>query len=236
MNTPTKLHSQRRMFASLGGLALVAMSAAGCDSDEIDEISNFDEVAARDAETDTAALVSETPDPIDGLRPVGFDEERQVYVFDRDGDEVPDITEFLEGTDMLDPDSKPGLEFLAPADEQAAGFPTVNCRSGFRQAGSRLCISSNVQSPTEYRWAVHVCRNKQSNVCSYEDLTYLYINSSLDEFYNPNGRWIGHITVDDFVLCGNKSITYDWDPDFKNFEGTCHKNEKRRYWCCHDDG
>ncbi|PRQ05768.1 hypothetical protein ENSA5_00880 [Enhygromyxa salina] len=215
------------------------MSAAGCDSEplDVDEASSVATAIGDDQSLLLRAdvLVSETPEAIAGLSPVAFDSDRQVYVFDRDGDEVPDITEALEGTDPLDPASKPGPGELAPIDEETAGFPRSSCRPGFRQAGSRLCISSSVENPTEYRWAVHICRNKHSEVCSYEDLTYLYINSKLDEFYNPRSKWIGHITVDDFVLCGNKDITYDWDPDWKNFEGTCHKNEKRRFWCCHDD-
>jgi hypothetical protein len=114
-------------------------------------------------------------------------------------------------------------------------FPAASCRPGFLQAGPRLCANSAVQNPATYVNAVSICRNNRSHVCSYEDLSYLYLNSSLDGNYNPNGRWIGNMPSDDQVFCGNAAITANNDPDITNFEGTCAKNQARGFWCCHDD-
>lgn len=116
-----------------------------------------------------------------------------------------------------------------------AVFPAATCRPGYRQAGPRLCASTSVQNPATYPNAVSACRNNRGHVCSYEDLTYLYLNSSLDAAYNPNGRWIGNMPSDDQVFCGNAAITINNDPDISNFEGTCAKTDVRGYFCCHDD-
>jgi hypothetical protein len=224
------IHTKAPIFSSLGGLALLAISTAACDVDNPETSTDVDEALALDAED--PGLVSESPDTIDGLGPVGFDEERQVYVYDRDDDGFPDITEDLEGTDMFDPDSNPALDWLAPTAQ--GGFPAGNCRAGFRPAGSRLCISTHTQNAAKYRYAILNCRNHRSNVCSYADLTYLYVYSALDATYNPSGKWIGDMTGDDQVLCGNRTISYDGDPDWANFEKTCSKTDVRSYWCCHD--
>lgn len=157
---------------------------------------------------------------------VGFDTDRQVYVYDADGDSFPDLTEQLGGTDLLDP-SDPG-----PGEPL---FPATSCRAGFIQAGSRLCITQGVQNAARYRIAARNCRNQRGQVCTYEDLTYLYYSSGLDANYNPDGAWLGTMVGDDEVLCGNKDITFNNDPDIVNFEGTCNKNDTRAYWCCHDD-
>jgi len=36
------------------------------------------------------------------------------------------------------------------------------------------------------------------------------------------------------VNCGNRTITFDNDPDVWDFEGTCDKSGQNAYWCCHD--
>jgi hypothetical protein len=114
-------------------------------------------------------------------------------------------------------------------------FPAATCRPGYQQAGPRLCISNQLQNAATYPAAASNCRTNRGQVCSYEDLTYLYRNSQLDAQYNPNGRWIGNMPSDDQAFCGNAAITADGDPDGNNFEGTCAKSDNRGYWCCHDD-
>jgi hypothetical protein len=119
-----------------------------------------------------------------------------------------------------------------PEPVSAAGFPAANCRSGFRQAGPRLCISENVQAPAQFDTAMRLCRSQRAYVASYGDLYYLYVNTNLDANYNPNGRWIGpDLIADDRALCGNVNVP----PNQENFEGTCNKNDVRAYWCAHDD-
>ena len=63
---------------------------------------------------------------------MGYDDDRAVYIYDRDGDDYPDITEELAGTDMFDPDSNPGMGQvgLSPDTQEAGGFPATSCRSG----------------------------------------------------------------------------------------------------------
>ncbi len=161
-----------------------------------------------------------------------FDTDRNMVLQDSDKDGVPDLTESLEGTNPNDPVDFQGAQ--NSDDLEAVGFPTTACRPGYRQAGPRLCISTNVQNATRYAWAQRRCRVQQGRVASYEDLYYLYIHSNLDASYNPNGRWIGNMVADDNALCGNRSITFDGDPDRDNFEGTCNKNNNRGYWCAHD--
>ncbi len=115
----------------------------------------------------------------------------------------------------------------------AAAVPTGQCRPGYTERGPRMCIS-NLRPGANYPNATSVCRNEYAAVCTYEDLTYLYINSSADASYNASGRWIGPLADDDRAYCGNRNITFDNDPDIWNFEGTCNKSDTRRYWCCHD--
>jgi hypothetical protein len=118
----------------------------------------------------------------------------------------------------------------------AAGFPTGTCRAGFIQAGPRLCISEFVQDAAQFDTAMARCRNQRAYVASYGDLYYLYVNTALDANYNPNGRWIGpDLVADDTAFCGNRNITANGDGDQENFEGTCNKNDRRNYWCAHDD-
>ncbi|WP_146158165.1 hypothetical protein [Enhygromyxa salina] len=230
------------MFSSIGCIAMLALFAGGCDPDElaseVDRSAALDvDVATADASTaDNPPLVSPGPDQIDGISPVGFDDERQLWLYDRDGDGFPDLTEALDDTDMLDPNSNPAVDDeLDALDPVAAAFPQSNCRKGFQQAGPRLCISKQLRPARRFRRAINNCRRRSSSVCSYEDLTYLYLNSDLDEDYNPRNKWIGNITGDNYVLCGNRRISYDGDPDWVDFEDTCHKNEKHPFWCCHDD-
>jgi hypothetical protein len=117
-----------------------------------------------------------------------------------------------------------------------AGFPTAACRAGFIQAGPRLCISELVQDAAEFDTAMRRCRSQRAYVASYGDLYYLYVNTALDANYNPNGRWIGpDLVADDHAFCGNRVIDRDGDGDQENFEGVCHKNDVRGYWCAHDD-
>ena len=119
------------------------------------------------------------------------------------------------------------------APEVAAAYPWPQCRQGYTQRGPRLCIS-NLRPASNYANASSLCRNEYAAVCTYEDLYYLYTNTGADAGYNANNRWIGPLADDDYAYCGNRNITVDNDPDIANFEGTCTKNDLRRYWCCHD--
>ena len=189
---------------------------------------------------DNLAGAQETSDqPRSPQAEVMFDTDRNLLLKDSDGDGVPDLTESIEGTDPLDQSSFQGaesqrLEAQVSGDIEAVGFPAANCRTGYRQAGPRLCISINVQNATRYTWAQRRCRVNRGRMASYEDLYYLYVHSSLDASYNPSGRWIGNLVADDNALCGNRQITFNGDPDRNNFEGTCNKSNNRAYWCAHD--
>ena len=214
-------------------LGLTAAAACDVEPDDLDDRVQSEAQRDEDEQSITpddppAVLVDEelAAPLVEGAQPVGFDTDGQVYLYDADGDSFPDLTERLGGSDVLDPQDPGTPEPL---------FPTASCRAGFVQAGSRLCISELVQNAARYRTAVRDCRNQRSQVCSYEDLTYLYYSTSLDSNYNPDGRWIGNLVADDNVLCGNRNITTDNDPDIANFEGTCSKDNQRNYWCCHDD-
>jgi hypothetical protein len=84
-----------------------------------------------------------------------------------------------------------------------------------------------------YDDAAYECRRIGYHVCSYEDLYFTYKVSGWEIYHNPQGHWIGNMVGDDKVLCGNKNITSDGDPDISNFEGVCSKSNKRKYWCCY---
>ena len=149
--------------------------------------------------------------------------------------------ESIEGADSEPPVS---AEDLATVEEAltvepelapAGGFPTGSCRMGFVQRGARLCISNQVQGARTYQNASVHCRGLRSHVCTYDDLAYIYASTTADATYDPNGRWIGNMTGDDQVLCGNRAVTSNNDPDIMNFENSCNKNNSRAYWCCHDD-
>jgi hypothetical protein len=176
---------------------------------------------------------------------LGQDVNHEYDLVDSDGDTFPDVTEELGGTDPFDASDYPGSEIDSSADIQvkslskdqiaSSGFPTSSCRSGFRQAGARLCISTNAQNATRYDAAAYRCRAKRARVATYEDLIYLYVYTSLDATYNPSGKWIGNMVGNDAVMYGDKSITYNNDPDIWNFEGVANKSNSRSYWCAHDD-
>jgi len=164
-----------------------------------------------------------------------FDTDRGVVLTDTDGDGFPDLTESIELTNPLDPADYPGSDVPEAADEGTdPGFPATSCRSGYRQAGTRLCISTNVLNAASYANAMVYCRDRRGRVASYGDLRYLYVRSSLDAAYNPSGRWIGNFVDDDKALCGNRAITTNNDPDIGNFEGECSRFDSRNYWCAHD--
>jgi hypothetical protein len=142
----------------------------------------------------------------------------------------------VEGSDFEPPAS---AEDLATAEQAlveapSGGFPAATCRAGFTQRGARMCISA-LQNARTYQNATLQCRGIRSHVCTYADLAYVYDQTAADAAYNPDGRWIGNIVADDQVLCGNRTINMNNDPDEPNFEGTCNKNNVRAYWCCHDD-
>ena len=134
--------------------------------------------------------------------------------------------EIREPSEAPTPDS---LEVLPQV-----GFPATSCRGGYRQVGERLCISFSPRPAQSYANAMVVCRDQRGRVASYGDLRYLYERSTLDSSYNPSGRWIGNFVGDDTVLCGNRSITFDGDPDTGNFEGQCDRFGVRQFWCAHD--
>lgn len=172
-----------------------------------------------------------------------FDTDRGIALSDSDEDSFPDLTESLEGTNPLDATDYPGSDFLdesgqadvdSDGEEADVGFPAVSCRSGYRQASSRLCISTNVHDARSFANASTFCRDRRGRVASYGDLRYLYVRTTLDSAYNPNGRWLGDWTGDDQVLCGNRSVTSNNDPDIGNFDGTCSRFDSRNFWCAHD--
>ncbi len=193
--------------------------------------------AAQRAEAQTAP--SEQPPGA-----VGYDIETEEWLFDADDDGFPDVTERLGGTDPEDSNSSPLQTLLAAeagkTDEvrkgtEKVGFQREACRTGFSTSSGalRLCITAT-QNATNYMQATANCRAKSSRLCSYEDLTYLYIGSSADVVYDPRLKWLGDFVDNDRVACGDRSITFNNDPDIWNFEGTCNKGERRTYWCCHD--
>lgn len=175
---------------------------------------------------------------------VGFDTDRQIWLFDTDGDGFPDLTEQLGGTDPSDSSSNP----LALA-EAAAGvaapsgvekFQFSFCQPNFWIPlntpvwAQRLCISNRVQGAVNLTQAIVNCRVQSARVCSYEDLAYLYLTSDDDPNYDPYGKWLGDWVSDDVVNVGNAHITFNNDPDIWNFEGEASKWDPRPYWCCHN--
>jgi len=168
-------------------------------------------------------------------RGLPFDTERKIFLVDTDGDTFPDLTEEIEKTDPYDADDFPGRRQLSRGGAKDSGFPNSGCRAGFRQAGSRLCISELVEDAETFANAAVVCRNQRAYVCGYEELRFLYLSTNLDANFNASGRWLGDWTGDDQVTCGNRSITFDNDPDIANFEGVCDRGDLRGFWCCHDD-
>lgn len=221
-------------FAAFALLCSLSLSLTACDHegrDLLDESIEESDLRVDELDEVQPASPSDASAPSELTErgePVGFDDETQTWLYDADGDSWPDITEQRGGTDMLDPSSHPGPD-------PDANFPAIACRPGFIQAGSRMCINQNTQNATTYANASVNCRNQYARVCSYEDLTYLYVNTGLDATYNPMTSWIGNIVADNSVLCGNVHINNANDPDIWDFENACHKNDPRPYWCCHDD-
>ncbi len=189
------------------------------------------------AATVSALLLSGTAFAGEELAPLQermFDTDTGTLLFDSDADTYPDVTEKTLGTDPMDASSFPFSDLVEESSEtRAAGFPRTVCRPGFRTVG-RLCIDYNVQNATRYDFASYYCRNRFARVATYEDLSYLYYFSALDASYNPAGRWIGNMTGDDQVLYGNRTVSFNNDPDINNFEGTANKTQNRAYWCAHD--
>lgn len=108
------------------------------------------------------------------------------------------------------------------------------CRSGFREAGARMCITIDPANAQSFANALVHCMDRSSRVASYGDLRYLYVRTGFDASYNPNGRWIGNFVGDDQALCGNRAIVSDNDPNIANFEGTCSRFDSRSFWCAYD--
>lgn len=126
---------------------------------------------------------------------------------------------------------------LLSADLASAGsVPVASCPSGFRQIGQRLCINSLRNSAKVFHVAQFLCQNQGARVATYGDLSYVYIASSLDHLYDPNGKWIGPEPVaDDRAFCGNRSVTSNADPDSTNFAGICNTlTDSRDFWCATD--
>jgi hypothetical protein len=206
-------------------LALFAILAPACDPQGDGDIENEDDdelEAQEELDASPASSFQATPKG----NYVGFDIERQIDVYDADGDSFPDITEQLAGTDLLDPGSNPGPD---------GSFPAAACRPGYVQEGPRLCILEFTQNEATYNTASSNCRNLLGSLCTYEDLTYLYLNATNDAEYNPNGVWLGNITGNGVALYGDRSVTFNNDPDILNFEGEDVRTSLNPYWCCHDD-
>lgn len=163
---------------------------------------------------------------------IPFDTDRGIWVFDTDGDTFPDLTEKLGGTDPNDATDYPGSSISAAIPEKKLDLTATSCRSSFTQQQLRLCIS-NVMNSATYRTASATCSVIGARVCDFEDLYYIYQQTSNDANFNPNGKWLGQYTGDRVVHCGNRSITFNNDPDINDFDGTCNANGSRTYWCCH---
>lgn len=107
----------------------------------------------------------------------------------------------------------------------------MSCWNGHNLYG-QLYIGEAPCPAQRYDVASSECKNLNGRVCTYEDLFQVFYTTTGYETYNPEGKWLGNMTGDDQVLCGNKAITYTGDGDIWNFEGTCNKNERLSYWCC----
>jgi hypothetical protein len=179
---------------------------------------------------------------------IPFDTDRGIWLEDTDGDTFPDLTEELTETDPYDANDYPGRDAQeealseGPSIALQGGFSAPECLPGYRQANPRLCISELPHDQMLYRAAVTFCRDRFGRIATLEDLTYLYFSTALDGAYNPIGKWIGNITADDNILCGNRNITFNNDPDIVNFDGTCRRSafgaserRSRQFWCAHDD-
>lgn len=213
-------------------VAIFSLSFAtpACDVEDRGDALDEDELR-EDALEGPEAQPAGLPTPIalsDRGEPVGFDEERQIYLYDADGDTWPDVTEREAGTDLLDPSSQPGPD-------PDASFPAATCRAGFVQQGARLCILEDPQPAATWAAAISTCRNQISRVCTYEDLTYLYFNSNDDTEYDPMNKWLGDTAGNNHALYGDRIVNVNNDPDIYNFDGVDFRTVSKAYWCCHDD-
>lgn len=174
----------------------------------------------------------ELPAAVEGEE-IPFDTDRGVWAFDTDGDTWPDLTEELAGTDPYDATDYSGSDLISQTPlQKELDFPSRPCRGPFTQQNNRLCITG-VQNASNYRAASATCSNIGARVCDYEDLNYLYFFTANDANFNPNGKWLGHFVGDSTVQCGNRSVTFNNDPDTTNFDGTCNVFGNRTFWCCH---
>ena len=162
-----------------------------------------------------------------------FETDRNQWLAATDGDSWPDLTEELGGTDPYDAASNAGNLVAAELpSEKELDFPSSPCRGTFTQRGLRLCITG-LKTAATYRVASATCSVIGARVCGFEDLYYIYNQTAFDASYNPLGKWLGDFTADNRVLCGNKSITFNNDPDINDFDGECDSRQSRFYWCCH---
>jgi hypothetical protein len=144
------------------------------------------------------------------------------------------MIEVQEQTDPGDAEDAPGTP---AADFQAqSGVPTPSCGSIFRNIANLFCINTNPLAPARsFPEAAITCKQFKGRVATYLDLFAVYVLTTLETSYNPQGRWIGpELVGDDQALCGNRSITADGDADTGNFEGLCNKADRREYWCVID--
>jgi hypothetical protein len=123
----------------------------------------------------------------------------------------------------------------------AGNIPVASCPNGYRTirfpsgTAAGICIHSTPGPVTTFQNAAFLCQLAGAHVASAEDLSFVYTSTSLEAFYNPNGKWLGPGVVgDDQALCGNRDITFNGDPDQTNFEGPCNKSSSRQYWCAMD--
>lgn len=115
--------------------------------------------------------------------------------------------------------------------------PRLSCSTSFTSINGRLCITTGVLNAATRRWAAARCiqyYGEDSHVCTHDEYDYLFQYSSYDASFDPYGMWIGDYVEDSWSLCGNRSITYDGDPDITDFDGECGTNgtQSRPYRCC----
>jgi hypothetical protein len=114
--------------------------------------------------------------------------------------------------------------------------PIPSCPSIFRNIANLFCLNTNALFPARsFQEAAMTCKQFKGRIATALDLFAVYTLTTLEPFYNPQGRWIGpELVGDDQALCGNRSITVDGDPDTANFEGVCNKADRREWWCVID--
>src|SRR5687768_2515809 len=105
-------------FGTISLLCGFATSVFACDVEDQGDPGDLVEDELREDAIDDARRDQPTELTQSGEY-AGFDVERQLDLYDADGDSFPDITEQIGGTDLLDPGSHPGPD---------ANFPAVVCR------------------------------------------------------------------------------------------------------------